>query len=339
MILLFALLLQDAPRDPYLQQVTSTSVVVCWRTAEEVEGVVEYGETEALGTSAKVPAGRRHAVTLRGLKAATQYFFRAAEKTGRFRTAPEGDAAFEFVLYGDGRSNHKVHARVVEQIVRRSPHFVLHSGDLVENGLSEPQWTTFFQTAAPLLRIAPFYPALGNHELGAPAYFDNFVLPGNERWYSFNYGAAHFVVLDSNTRWRADEEQLEWLRKDLAATSKPWKFAVFHHPLYSTSLSESRLKDTEAMARLWEPIFEKGGLTAALAGHNHNYQRAEKNGILYITSGGGGAPLYPVGREHPETKFQKSAYHFVRFAVEARKVEAEVIDVDGNVLERFSLRK
>ncbi len=340
--LFLALLLQDAPptpRDPYLQNVTATSVVVCWRTKEEIEGAVEFGEKPSLGRAAKGQKGRIHAVEIRDLKPGTVYHFRVGTITGRFRTAPEGDAALRFVLYGDGRSGHAIHAKIAEAIAKETPDLVLHSGDLVENGLSSGQWENFFKTASPFLRTAPFYSALGNHERNSPAYFDNFVLPGNERWYSFDYGAAHFVVLDSNSGWRSNEQQLEWLRKDLAGAGPRWRFAVFHHPMYSTSKVEGRVKDTAAMAKLWGPIFEQGKLTAALGGHNHNYQRAEKNGVTYLTSGGGGAPLYPLGPELPETKFQQAAYHYVRFTVESKRAVAEAVDLEGKVLDRFTLSR
>jgi len=187
--------------------------------------------------------------------------------------------------------------------------------------------------------VAPFYPSLGNHEKNGPEYFDAFVLPGKERYYSFDYGPVHFLILDSNPGWRKNAEQIEWLKADLAASKRRFKFAIFHHPIFSTSKSKSRIEDSESLYRLWGDLFEEGGLTAALQGHNHNYQRAEKNGVHYLTSGGGGAPLYPIGEPLPETRFQKASHHFVSFRVESKRVTAEAIDLEGNVFDRFTLER
>lgn len=330
--LLLLLAQEDLARGPYVQSVTSTSAVICWYTATEVEGSVEID-----GKKHATPMGTRHEVKIESLKAGTRHTYRVGSVEGSFRTAPGGDETITFVLYGDGRSSTKTHAKVCAAIAARKPDLVVHSGDLVENGKTDKQWDEFFESAKPMLRSTTFFPALGNHERNAPQYFDQFVLPGDERWYSFDYGPAHFVILDSNSSYRDDEKQLAWLKEDLEKSKKPFKFAVYHHPILSTSKSKSRVEDGAKMEKLWAGLFEKGGLTAALQGHNHNYQRAEKNGILYLTSGGGGAPLYPVGDAYPETKFQQSAHHYVHFTVEAKKLTLEAVDLDGKVLDRFSV--
>lgn len=336
-LLLILLLVQEdakVTRGPYLQSVTPNSIVICWQTDREVDGIVEFGETEKLGRSTAGPAGGHHAVELRNLKPATAYHYSVGDRSGRFRTPPVGDGPVTFLLYGDTRSYPKTHAKVAALMARENADLVVNSGDLVANGRNAELWPAFFESAAPLLRSVPLYPALGNHDNDAPQYFDAFVLPGNERYYSFDYGSAHFIVLDSNGRRRKDEGQLKWLRNDLASTKKPFKFAVYHHPIASTSLSKSRVEDSEDLYALWGEIFEKGGLTAALQGHNHNYQRAEKNGVLYFTSGGGGAELYPVGEALKETKYQKSVHHYVRFRIEGKKATIEAIDLEGKTLDR-----
>lgn len=335
MITLLLLLVQeDLAKGPYVQSVTASSAVIVWYTATEAEGVVEID-----GKKHATPKGTRHEAKIEGLKPGSRHTYRVGSAEGSFRTAPDGDETFTFVLYGDGRSGIKTHARICAAIAERKPDLVVHSGDLVENGKSDKQWIEFFDGAKPMLRAAAFFPALGNHERDAAQYYEQFVLFGDERWYSFDYGPAHFVVLDSNSSHRSDEKQLAWLREDLEKSKKPFKFAVYHHPILSTSKSKSRIEETAKMQRLWAEILEKGGVTAALQGHNHNYQRAEKNGVVYLTSGGGGAPLYPLGDPYPETKFQQSAHHYVHFTVEAKKLTVEAVDIDGKTLERFAVQK
>jgi hypothetical protein len=69
-------------------------------------------------------------------------------------------------------------------------------------------------------------------------------------------------------------------------------------------------------------------------GHNHNYQRAERNGVVYITTGGGGAPLYPIGTLTPETKFARVVNHYVRVRVSGNKISLEAVDLTGTVFDR-----
>ncbi len=59
----------------------------------------------------------------------------------------------------------------------------------------------------------PFYPRIGNHELyggscGYRGYTDIFHLPEEETYYSFDWGNAHFVALDTNQSYRAGSPQV-----------------------------------------------------------------------------------------------------------------------------------
>ena len=111
---------------------------------------------------------------------------------------------------------------------------------------------------------------------------------------------------------------------------------VYHHPAVTCTFTELRRFSAAQIYSIWGKIFEKGRVHFALQGHNHNYQRAVRNGITYITSGGAGAPLYPLGKKIPELKVGRVVNHFVLFHVSNDKVTATVIDIDGNVIDRFT---
>jgi hypothetical protein len=64
-----------------------------------------------------------------------------------------------------------------------------------------------------------------------------------------------------------------------------------------------------------------------IAGHIHNYERAEVGGITYLVSGGGGAEPYPVDRT-PQDLYQDTQFpnfHYVRFELEKDKLKATMI--------------
>lgn len=135
-------------------------------------------------------------------------------------------------------------------------------------------------------------PAAGNHEYeakdaagNAPGYFQYFGAaagPAGKGYYSYDLGAWHIIVLNSNCSeveggCNADSPQERWLRKDLAAHPSLCQLAYFHHPLVSSSLAE-RDKELEPM---WTDLY-KAGVELVINGHAHNYERfapQDPNGI------------------------------------------------------------
>ena len=68
---------------------------------------------------------------------------------------------------------------------------------------------------------------------------------------------------------------LTWLNYDLAANSKQWLIAFWHHPPYSKGTKDSDTDLTSTLLRQYAlPILEQYGVDLVLAGHAHNYQRS-----------------------------------------------------------------
>ena len=89
--------------------------------------------------------------------------------------------------------------------------------------------------------------------------------------FSFDYGNAHWTVVDSDpyVDWN-DSTLRDWVAKDLAAASNAtWRFVLFHHPGFNSS----RAHYEQQQMRLIAPILEKGKVDIVFAGHVHNYQR------------------------------------------------------------------
>jgi predicted phosphodiesterase len=328
-------------RGPYLQSVTADSIIVIWETDLPGPGEVVYGETEAYGSRVADPAvGTCHAVTLTGLAPHAVYHYRVESggaplsEDATFRTAAGPDqSAFTFAAFGDTRTQHERHRAVVEQIVARAPDFVLHSGDLVEDGRRAEDWETFFDIERELVARAPLFPALGNHEHDSPRYFDLFYLPGNERWYAFDYGNARFVCLqvDGIADFGTGSEQYAWLEQTLATNTQPWLFVTFHVPPYSSV--QDRLEDDVRQALT--PLFEQYGVDVVFNGHKHNYERNEVNGVTYVVTAGGGAPLYAMEEREPTQAAFVLAHHFVLLEIDGHDLHATVISSEGEVLDVF----
>ena len=334
-------------RGPYLQSVTTSTITIIWETGQPDQGAVVYGETEEYEASVADPTvGVRHTVTLVELAPYTLYHYRvesdgaplSADAT--FRTAAGPDqSAFTFVVFGDTRTQHQVHQAVVDGIVAREPDFVLHTGDLVDNGWDIDQWNTFFEIERELMGHAPLFPALGNHESNSPRYYEYFHLPGNEGWYTFDYGNARFVCLqvDGFADFKSGSEQYVWLEERLAANTQPWLFVYFHVPPYGSvpphSAAYAKVEDNARQTL--PPLFERYGVDVVFNGHKHSYERNEVNGVTYVVTAGGGAQLYWPQEQEPTQAAFARAYHFVLVEIEGEHLKATAISIAGEVLDEF----
>ena len=148
-------------------------------------------------------------------------------------------------------------------------------------------------------------PAVGNHEYytnNASPYYDYFGRKaGSPRrgYYSYDRGAWHIVVLNSNCEkvggCDTDSPQAEWLRKDLAANRTACTLAYWHHPLFASGDEVQ----TASVRPFWEILYNRGA-ELVLAGHAHRYERHRlmdpsgrrdpENGIRQIIVGTGGKP-------------------------------------------------
>ncbi|MEI6467560.1 MAG: metallophosphoesterase family protein [Verrucomicrobiota bacterium] len=286
------------------------------------------------------PSARFHHVNVDGLKPGTPYRFRVesdgAKAEGAFRTAVKPGRPFTFAAWGDNRSQPERHAEVAAALTKFKPDFILNTGDLVAYGPGEPLWTQFFEIERALLRASPVYAVPGNHEMNASAYFAYFPFPHD---FTFDYGDAHFVALDSNLSAANLAKQVEWLKADLAAhQSARWRIVFLHHPVYTCTDRPARRGEAEVTRKRLEQTLQDGRVQLVLSGHDHNYQRHEAEGITYIVTGGGGAPLYDLKADTPNVKAAKAAHHHVEVSVQQDLMKVRAVEPTGAVIDSFEIR-
>jgi 3',5'-cyclic AMP phosphodiesterase CpdA len=251
---------------------------------------------------------------------------------------------FRFAVYGDTRDGHDAHRDVVAQIIKAAPDFVIQTGDLVHDGKNESEWKTYDEITADMRTRFPVYPSRGNHDVGGPGYEARVTAPissGNKLWYSFNRGNSHFVALaiDEFTPFDATSDQYKWLIADLAAASKNARhiFVFFHVGPYSIGSHGSFLPVRTTLC----PLFIKYGVRAVFNGHDHIYYHTLRDGIHYIVSGGGGAPLYypdPKKGAIAGDKWER-AHHYLICDVIGDKIEVTVNRSDGSTIEHFVIAR
>ena len=110
---------------PYLQDVTTESIVVVWETEGSSTGEVQYGTTVSMNdTEISAVTGTLHEVELTGLTPSTQYHYRVETSEGdsddyTFLTAPLPNEPFELAFVGDTRTNTWDHEDVVTQLMNK----------------------------------------------------------------------------------------------------------------------------------------------------------------------------------------------------------------------------
>ena len=241
------------------------------------------------------------------------------------------------IIYGDSRTSHAIHQKIVNRIMENNPSVVFHTGDLVNNGLNPEDWAMFNKITDGLRETAEFYPALGNHEENSPLFFKNFNLPNNGHWYSVDRQDAHFIILDSNSVLTTDSEQYRWLEDNLKSVDKKTKFVIviFHHPIFSSTKSHA---DEKGLMHII-PLFERYGVNMVFNGHAHNYERFYYNKIYYIVTGGGGAPLHRRSHKAEYSELFRKVYHFCKLSISSNQLTVTAIDINSNVVDEFTVKK
>ena len=261
-------LLANLIRGPFIQNATTNSIQVIWRTWLAGNSLVEYGsDTNFQLRRRDARPVTEHVLTLTNLSAGQKYFYRVSTEipsglvssdVQSFKTL-KSSGALRFMVLGDSGQGTTAQTKIARVIRDSHPDFVLHCGDLVYQGINDRSvdWR-FFNYYQPHMSTTPYYMVVGNHDLncclgdGEPDYnptnwvynatnFQNsFFLPTNnvtrtKHFYSFDAGDAHFVALYNpwfaDYNFTAQTDQFGWLTNDLARSSKPWKFIFMHMPL------------------------------------------------------------------------------------------------------------
>jgi len=298
-------------RGPYLQIGTSNSITFRWRTSAASDARVSYGlDPAALNSFVDdATSTAEHIVKVSGLTANTRYYYAIGTTTGviaggtsdyTFLTSPIAGTVKPtrvWVLGDSGTANSNAAAvRDAYTTFTGSTNtdFWLMLGDNAYNsGLDSEFQTAVFNMYPAMLRKSVLWPTLGNHDgISADSatqsgpYYDDFSLPknaeagglasGTEAYYSFDYANMHFICLESfETDRSVNGPMMTWLKNDLAANTREWTIAFWHHPPYSKGSHDS---DTDSimteMRQNALPILENGGVDLVLSGHSHSYERS-----------------------------------------------------------------
>jgi 3',5'-cyclic AMP phosphodiesterase CpdA len=253
-----------------------------------------------------------------------------------------GDEKWSFVVFGDTRLGYDIVARLSQNIahIKPVPHAAFCLGDIVNNSTDEDEWLRFSDSAKPITLKMPLFYARGNHD-GNDTVSEKFFrqlsgITSDTFYYAFSEENTLLIILDTYERGKESAvigDQLNWLQNQLdsaSADTSIWNIFIFmHHPLYPQGKhSGENLVNADDLHQLF---LKHQKIRAVFSGHDHIFNKYVKDGMVYITTGGGGAPLYPgYGGDY---------HHFVKvsFYEDSTRINIKTIGISNEVFDDFDL--
>ncbi|MDP8224429.1 MAG: metallophosphoesterase family protein [Candidatus Lernaella stagnicola] len=332
-------------RGPYLQHVTRNSMRIVWETDAPGNSIVRFGPTEDLGYyQCDLEEKTHHEIRVAKLSPDTRYHYvvrshGAEAEMSTLNTAVEADTPFTFAILGDNRSDPVTYREVVEGIIETAPNFVFNVGDIVADGWQFDHYDAqFFGPAADLMADTPVYVSIGNHESESIYYYHLLSLPGGESFYTFNYGDARFISLNTNRLYVQGSKQYRWFEEQLQRANDDgveWIFVFSHHPAWSEGWDSPGYRGEILMRMSVVPLMEQYGVDVFFAGHTHDYERGEKNGVVHIITGGGGSALDQQFYDFDHITVYETRYHFIKADIVGKTASFEAMDPDGTVFDTW----
>ncbi|MBN2173229.1 MAG: metallophosphoesterase [Bacteroidales bacterium] len=253
-----------------------------------------------------------------------------------------GDEDWSFVVFGDVQQGFGVYSMLAQNIgnLLPAPQCAFCCGDIMLRPANEVEWVNFWKVSEPITDKMKLYITRGNHEGNDPAservLKEQLQLPQDHFYYSFARRNAMFIILDTEIAGEENSigpEQFQWLNQALLAAGQASDvdhvFIFMHRPLFpqgqhSGSPLANRLE-------LHDLFLEYPKIRAVFAGHEHMFNKYQRDGINYIITGGGGGVLYDGygGNYHHFTK--------VSFYEESNRINIKTIGIFNETVEDFDL--
>jgi hypothetical protein len=269
------------------------------------------------------------------------------------------------VGYGDMRftdpsvkigTNPRIRKWLAERVAEENPEVLLLTGDMPYEGASLADWQAFRDETVlwrknQILQL----PTIGNHEVrggneqGIANYLQNF--PGIEghRYYSALMGSVEVLSLDMTSPSGGTTTQATWFAAQLDHLPKQvdFLFILYHTPWVvdeqSKLFTNMPSKEALTLRHLLEIHLHKmHAKVVVFNGHIHNYERFERNGVEYVTSGGGGAEPYPLLFRGSEDLYRDTdfpVYHYLTLDYSNGKMHAVMWKVKDPEAATLSVEK
>ena len=190
-------------------------------------------------------------------------------------------------------------------------------------------------------------PSAGNHDYntaGATGYYGYFGAAAGDPtkgYYSYDIGNNwHVAVINSNCSaiggCQAGSAQEQWLRADLAASTKPCTISYWHHPRFTSGSNHAPATE---MQPIWQALYDNNA-DVVVSGHNHQYERFAPQtpsgaldtvrGIREFVAGMGGRSHYTFGTIQPNSEVRNSdTYGVLKLTLHANSYDWQFVPQAG----------
>ena len=180
----------------------------------------------------------------------------------------------------------------------------------------------------------PFWITWGNHDVESETRIAavNQAFDDPPRWDVYEWGAVDVIVLDTNQI--TSPQQALFFLNAMGDSDRPTIVAM-HHPPYSCAHEGSTTKLVDQVVEVLDD-----DVLLVLSGHEHVYQRFERDGIAYVVTGGGGATIYELSQcpvNQPEPLAGEATHHFLALEQTTTSVQVTAINVNGDAIDEFTV--
>lgn len=351
---------------PYLQNVTTTGATVIWTTNKPaLPGIILSGgkyENRLFRSSHDGiidAGGTLHKIRIEGLEPGTTYSYRLSsiqimkyqaykvyygdtlvQRAESFSTVPLKTDRVAFTVINDVHENSGKLASYFRSGRPSEQDFYVFNGDMVDFLQDHSQlFNGFIDTSRKYFAASrPFYYIRGNHETRGflardlKGFFD---YNGDRFYYSFDYGPAHFIVLDcgedkpDNNRYYyglADYDnyrlkELEWLKNEIrsdAFKKAGYRILLVHFPVIK---QEKQGYGMKFLSDNFGPLLQEAGIDIAFSAHTH------RNTFLEASQSGYGFPV-----------LVNSNNSFVEVVADRNGISAVVKDIEGKQITGYKIK-
>ncbi len=266
--------------------------------------------------------------------------------------APELEA-LRLVVFGDSGLGGPGQYAVAKAIGAETaaPDLVVIVGDVIYPPADDASYDPrFFAPYRALLPPFPFYAVPGNHDyevLAGKPFFDVFTLPRNgppglvpESSYWLERAGVQMIVHDTNQSTATLRSQSVPWHTEVARRPATFRFVFQHHSVYSSGPSYQE-QPAESLRSLLAPLYTATGVDVVFNGHDHLYERTRPiGGVVYVTTGAGGAELYERYHTHAFTAaFCNDRHSYTYVEVRGRTLQLRQTDAEGHGIDAFAITK
>ncbi|QJD84776.1 S-layer homology domain-containing protein [Cohnella herbarum] len=313
---------------------------------------------------------RFHKALVTGLTPGTKYHYRVGYEGhwsdwNAYKTANSTaykPVSFVFVTDSHTKEDNglEIYQKLMGDAFKNYPEtqFVMHGGDLVDNGGALNEWNQFWKASSIYGASIPTAMAIGNHDVkseGKDVFTKGSGLPDNgpetQKKYAYSYdsGDVHFIVLNSEASEENMVKQAEWLREDILKSKKKWKVAMFHRPAYHTEAGRETL--VEYTQTYFAPILEGLGVDLVLVGHDHVYAHTYpmkqgkplkngERGTVYLDGGAAGWKFYDgIKYDYLDFVYDDDIAVYSAIQIAYDKITIQARTENGDIVDNYAIEK